>query len=89
MAHAETEEGKERGRRDWSKIILACTIVLSAAIVWRTVYVTNQRSLQLRRNEQRRQSTYAAIHEVPSRFAMLGSGGYDEARKSALAAATM
>ncbi|KAG5496189.1 hypothetical protein JKF63_02490 [Porcisia hertigi] len=51
----------------WKKVVIGASIFVVLGVAWRTVYVSNQNELKLRRALRKSQSIHAALSDVPAR----------------------
>lgn len=63
------EKNEESARRSllWKKALLGTSVVLIVGVMWRAVYVSNQRELNARRALRKSQQLYDALNDVPAR----------------------
>lgn len=82
-----TKNDEPKSSRAWpAKVIVAFTVVAATAVVWYSVYTSNQKVLQHELRANRRQAAVAALSESAGRFQMLSDGGYEADKKAAIAA---
>ncbi|KPI90834.1 hypothetical protein ABL78_0067 [Leptomonas seymouri] len=56
-----------RKARFWKRTLIGAAVVLAIGVAWRSVYVSNQRELELRRALRKSQRIHDALTDVPAR----------------------